>query len=151
MCNLENLYFLSPQHCRKARRHIVGNNISYRETYYLHDWKTPYVINEDVEIIRTPGHTPDCVSIIVKRSNLGAKVAITGDLFEKEEDIVDDSFWRDAGSYNEDVQRWNRAEVASTADVIIPGHGPAFAVTEEMRRELKRQVHNNSAESGEKL
>ncbi|XP_055712655.1 metallo-beta-lactamase domain-containing protein 1 [Phlebotomus papatasi] len=122
-----------------AKRHIVGNNISFKETYFLHNWTNPYVINENVEIIRSPGHTPDCVSVIVRGSNLGERVGITGDLFEKEGDILNDSLWKDAGSYNEDVQKENRLKIASMVDVIIPGHGPAFKVTEEMRKILQEQ------------
>lgn len=117
----------------------MGNNISFKETYFLHDWTNPYVINEDVEIIKTPGHTPDCVSVVVRGSNLGERVGITGDLFEKEADILNDSLWKDAGSYNEDVQKENRMKVASIVDVIVPGHGPAFKVTEEMRKILQEQ------------
>ncbi|GAB0094361.1 Metallo-beta-lactamase domain-containing protein 1 [Sergentomyia squamirostris] len=127
---------------------IVGRNISRRETYFLHNWDTPFIINENVEVVATPGHTRECVSVIVKGCHvgeLGGTVGITGDLFEKEGDIFNDSLWRDAGSFNEDVQRVTRSRIASQVDVIIPGHGAPFRMTREMREELERQSHNNSS------
>ncbi|XP_055680528.1 metallo-beta-lactamase domain-containing protein 1 [Lutzomyia longipalpis] len=123
----------------EAEKHIVGLSISKGETYFLHDWTDPFVINEDIKIIPTPGHTKECISVVVKGSNLGETVVIAGDLFERKEDILDDQLWRDAGSFCEATQRRSRAKVASIADTIIPGHGPAFAVTPEMRKSLQEQ------------
>ena len=34
----------------------------------------PYEIYDDVEVIATPGHTPECVSLIVRNSQLGTVV-----------------------------------------------------------------------------
>ena len=51
---------------------------------------------------------------------------ITGDLFEKEEDIKDESIWREAGSEDPEKQVIHRQKVLSTADFIVPGHGPMF-------------------------
>ena len=34
----------------------------------------PYEIDDDVEVIATPGHTPECVSLIVRNSQLGTVV-----------------------------------------------------------------------------
>lgn len=36
-------------------------------------------------------------------------------------------------------QAESRCKVASTADVIVPGHGPAFHVTNEIREKLFQQ------------
>ena len=33
-----------------------------------------YKIDDDVEVIATPGHTPECVSLIVRNSQLGTVV-----------------------------------------------------------------------------
>ena len=34
----------------------------------------PYEIDDDVEVIATPGHTPECVSLVVRNSQLGTVV-----------------------------------------------------------------------------
>ena len=67
-------------------------------------------------------------------------VAIVGDLFEKEEDVFEESLWIDAGSENEKLQRKNRLKIAEMVEFIIPGHGPMFKVTEEMREKLRQDL-----------
>ena len=53
---------------------------------------------------------------------------VAGDLFEREEDLEDDSIWMEAGSENEELQRLNRSRILSMANVIVPGHGRPFKV-----------------------
>lgn len=89
-------------------------------------------------MLRTPGHTAECVSVKVTNTSLGT-VIITGDLFEKEEDIEDASIWISAGTHNEKLQRDTRHLIIQQADYIVPGHGPMFKVTSEQRIELERQ------------
>lgn len=125
--------------------HFVGSCLSFRNIYYPHDFdKEPYVIDNDVEVIATPGHTNTCISLIVRNTNVenGASVALAGDLFEKEEDIFDESHWLKAGSEDEKKQRENRLRIAEMVDFIIPGHGPMFKVSEEMRNTLRAATTN---------
>ncbi|XP_017783144.1 PREDICTED: metallo-beta-lactamase domain-containing protein 1 [Nicrophorus vespilloides] len=105
--------------------HIVGHSISHKVTYYDHDFSsTEYQIDENIKVIATPGHTLQDVSVIVQKGN--AIYAITGDLFEKEEDLEDDTIWRMAGSDDEKLQEFNRKKILGIADYVIPGHGPMF-------------------------
>jgi glyoxylase-like metal-dependent hydrolase (beta-lactamase superfamily II) len=92
-----------------------------------------------VEVMFTPGHTSTCVSLIVRNTTAenNGTIAIVGDLFEKEEDIFDHSLWIEAGTEMEKMQRQNRLKIAEIADFIVPGHGPKFKVTEEMREKLR--------------
>ena len=123
--------------------HFVGSCKSHKNVYYCHDFeKKSYVIDKDIEIIATPGHTNTCVSLIVRNTNLEKHfpVAIVGDLFEKEEDVFEESLWIDAGSENEKLQRKNRLKIAEMVEFIIPGHGPMFKVTEEMRVKLRQDL-----------
>lgn len=118
--------------------HFVGSCLSHKNVYYPHDFdKEPYVLDKDIEVISTPGHTKTCVSVIVRNANLGLTVALAGDLFEKEGDIFDEDLWIKAGTEDEDLQRINRLRVAEMVNYIIPGHGPMFKVTEEMRDTLR--------------
>lgn len=123
--------------------HFVGSCRSHKNIYYCHDFeKEPFRLDENVEVIATPGHTNTCITLIAKNTNLEnhGTVAIVGDLFEKEADIFDESLWIEAGTENEKLQRENRLRVAEMVDFIIPGHGPRFKVTEQMREKLKKDV-----------
>ncbi|KAG5672602.1 hypothetical protein PVAND_002717 [Polypedilum vanderplanki] len=123
--------------------HFVGSCVSHKHMYYYHDFENnPYKLDNNIEVIFTPGHTSTCVSVIVKNTNLdhGRSVAIVGDLFEREEDIFDESLWIEAGTEDEKKQRINRLKIAEMVDFIIPGHGGRFAVTEEIRQKLREDI-----------
>lgn len=60
----------------------------------------------------------------------------SGDIFEKMEDIDNPEIWRTAGSLNPEQQEKSRAKIANIADYIIPGHGPMFRVTNEMKEKI---------------
>ena len=121
VCNI--IYFIAENHFNSILFHLE-----------------PYHIDKNVAVVATPGHTGTCISVIVKNTNLPNKatVAIAGDLFEKEEDIFQESLWIDAGSEHELLQRKNRLMIAEQVEHIIPGHGPIFKVTKEMREKLKQ-------------
>lgn len=138
--------------------HITGNNISHRDLYTFHDFNTGgqipillisftvylnfsgcYQITNNVRVISSPGHTPECVSVIVENCKGLGCVVISGDTFEREEDIRDSSVWQSAGSFNEIKQRLSRYTLSTLADYIIPGHGPMFRMSEEYRELLREQ------------
>lgn len=123
-------------------RHIVGHTISEGDKYFSHDFmKEPYVINDDIKIVSTKGHTLTCVSVICKNTYLDGKtVAIVGDLFEHGDDIDQPELWRDAGSEAIEDQLVNRHKIATEADYIVPGHGPIFDVSRQMREKLYKQL-----------
>ncbi|RZF39237.1 hypothetical protein LSTR_LSTR010331 [Laodelphax striatellus] len=116
--------------------HIVGLSHSFKNEYYsgpLDDGKT-MKLDDRVKIIPTPGHTLSDVSVIVESED--KKIAIVGDLFEKEEDIENEFLWRSAGSEDPEKQEKYRKLIIKTADFIIPGHGPMFQVTPAMRNKF---------------
>jgi glyoxylase-like metal-dependent hydrolase (beta-lactamase superfamily II) len=59
----------------------------------------------------------------------------SGDLFENEDDLEDSDIWQ-KNSEAPELQQQNRIEILQIADVIIPGHGPAFKVRHEYKREI---------------
>lgn len=135
----------------RAKRHIVGTNISLRNRYYVHDFEAgPFRLTDDIEIQATPGHTMSCVTVLVARSNLtvagggggsdGRPTAIVGDLFERRQDVEDERLWLEAGSEDPGAQRHHRARIAALADWIIPGHGGPFRVDPSMRETLRQQA-----------
>lgn len=123
--------------------HFLGSCISHKHEYSYHDFDDKaYILDEGIEVISTTGHTSTCVSLIVKNTNLdgGRSVGVVGDLFEKEEDIFDETLWIEAGTEDEHAQRQNRIKIAEIVDFIIPGHGPKFLLTDEHRQKLREDA-----------
>lgn len=121
-----------------AKQHIVGHSISHKHNYKVLGIGE-HAIDADIYVLATPGHTMDSVSVIVANSNMSAnKVAICGDLFERHEDCFDKNIWLDAGSESASVQLKQRLAIAEMVDIIVPGHGPPFTVTQEIRDALKQ-------------
>lgn len=110
-------------------KHVVGFSYSYKDIYFDFDFSSgqEMQIDENVKIIPTPGHTLQDVTVLVENPHKGT-IAITGDLFEKEEDLEDESIWKAAGSDNEELQAKNRKRILELARWIVPGHGPMFEV-----------------------
>ena len=76
------------------------------------------------KVFATPGHTLDSVSVkVVTKEGV---CVVAGDTFEKEEDLHDESIWKEAGSDSEELQKKSRENILSIADIIVPGHGPSF-------------------------
>lgn len=130
----------------KARKHFVGISVYTADLYDLNlfevcgSYKYTTKHNTEVEVVRydnykidqntyvepTQGHTAECVSLFVKNCDIYGTVGLVGDLFERQEDVTDESIWLAAGSQNMDLQRANRARVYNEVDYILPGHGPLF-------------------------
>ena len=79
----------------------------------------------DIEIVATPGHTSEDISVLV-RTDRGV-VAIVGDLFESGTDWQEDVWVR--CSRDPVRQRESREMILAAADVIVPGHGGPFDAT----------------------
>ncbi|KAM7536526.1 hypothetical protein Aperf_G00000083655 [Anoplocephala perfoliata] len=105
---------------------IVGTDIMkdgiFEKIRISHD--NPYVIDDNVRVIFTPGHTHQDVSIVAKVPDFGT-VAVCGDLFENECDRSDPKLWKD-NSLNPELQETSRSLILSFADYIVPGHGAMF-------------------------
>lgn len=109
--------------------HIVGWSVHTRDRYTDHPFHLGEAFRIDEEklvVMPTPGHTLDSISVKVVTDD--GVVVVAGDLFEKEEDLTDDTIWKEAGSENEDEQKKHRNKVLEMADYIIPGHGPMFHI-----------------------
>ncbi|XP_020646098.1 metallo-beta-lactamase domain-containing protein 1 isoform X1 [Pogona vitticeps] len=106
---------------------LVGMDVSQPDGLYLPTGLRqgcPYVLHAGhLEVLPTPGHTGNDVSLLVRGTTLG-DVLVAGDLFEHCED---DGEWQ---PLSEDPARQaeSRARALAVADVIVPGHGPAFQV-----------------------
>ncbi len=83
-------------------------------------WKTPSLrVSGDVEILKTPGHTPECASVLVTTEK--GIVAIVGDLWHSGDDEKLLVTW------NKEALSASRGLIKKRADFIIPGHGKEVA------------------------
>ncbi|GGX12401.1 hypothetical protein GCM10010353_29800 [Streptomyces chryseus] len=80
-------------------------------------------LTPSVRLIRTPGHSPEDVTVLVGTPD--AVVAFVGDLWWRPDGPVEDPVAPDLARL-----RASRERVLAVADVIVPGHGPAFAADE---------------------
>ena len=85
----------------------------------------PFVITDDVQVVFTPGHTLDNVSVVVKSHDQGT-VVIAGDVFEKDEDLKDDSILKEAVSESPEKQIENRKKSWTWRILLYPDMGPMF-------------------------
>jgi glyoxylase-like metal-dependent hydrolase (beta-lactamase superfamily II) len=105
---------------------IVSRDIATGDRIEGRDFaQDPYVIDDDVQVIGTPGHMPQDVSVLAKTPE--GLVAVVGDLFESEEDLKDPSRWL-VWSNDPETQKNSRDSVLMTAGYIVPGHGGMFRV-----------------------
>lgn len=134
-----------------AKQHFVGTSVysgdmyefkpesshSYFETYegkrmeirtYDH-----HKFDKNLSIQKTPGHTLECISMIVENCDQYGTVGLVGDLFEREEDLKDESIWIEAGSQDVGSQKAQRLKIYSKVDYILPGHGPLFKVDRNLK------------------
>ena len=131
---------------QRSQLHVVGTSVYQGNSFHLdkfnqtgsfqyspnEDTKPTFVqeyasfdLDSDVRIEPTIGHTAECVTVFVNTSELG-RVALAGDLFERESDLTDENVWLSHTNHNPMFQRANRAKVYNSVDYILPGHGPMF-------------------------
>ncbi|MAF14057.1 MAG: MBL fold hydrolase, partial [Parcubacteria group bacterium] len=78
-------------------------------------------VTDNIELIKTPGHSYDSTTLLVKTSQ--GLVAICGDVFWKEDSPKDDPFASDKEMLAE-----SRKKVLELADYVVPGHGDIYKV-----------------------
>ena len=83
-----------------------------------------YILNDDVYVIPTPGHTAQDVSVVVENTSRGT-IVIAGDIFENE---CDSSDWQSL-STDVPLQQKSREIIKKLANYIVPGHGKMFQVS----------------------
>ena len=81
----------------------------------------PKNLTSNIEIIKTPGHNYDALSLLVK-TEMGL-VAVVGDVFWRENYPDNDVYASEPEKLKE-----SRKNVLALADYIIPGHGDMFKV-----------------------
>ena len=133
-----NYVFLSHSHpdhillagiFEKAKYITFDSNLIYDKDIMVEFEKN--VLGEDIEIIETPGHVLEHLSLLVDTPE--GKVAIAGDTIwwlDDEEQIFDTNKKDLNQSIDMDMKKLinSRKKLLDKADYIIPGHGKKFKV-----------------------
>ncbi|MDD5417917.1 MAG: MBL fold metallo-hydrolase [Candidatus Nanoarchaeia archaeon] len=80
-----------------------------------------YLLPEGLKVVRTPGHTPNCISLLVETSK--GLIGICGDVFWHKDGPEFDRFATDM-----ETLKQSRKTLLEMCDYIIPGHGSMFNV-----------------------
>lgn len=81
--------------------------------------------SKDIEILMTPGHNYDGITLLVKTKK--GTIAICGDIFWRKNYPKKDIY-----AFNHERLIEDRKKLQSIADFIIPGHGRMFATKKEL-------------------
>lgn len=91
----------------------------------------------EIEVVPTPGHTPDHASLLVAVD--GETWLVAGDLFWWPSDAIQRTdhasllALEDELAYDQEALRASRMEALGRADAIIPGHGRPFRLNRKAR------------------
>jgi glyoxylase-like metal-dependent hydrolase (beta-lactamase superfamily II) len=90
-----------------------------------------------LSVVRCPGHHPLLMALVFTATG-GQSVVAAGDAVLDEEWLRAWAYyWPNGYSPADVVETWrSAARIVTEADIIIPGHGPAFAVTADLGRDL---------------
>ncbi len=113
----------------KAKFVTFDSNLMYDKDLMLEFDK--HVLGKDIEIIETPGHVLEHLSLMVKTSK--GKIAIAGDVIwwtddEKQIFRLNQKDHSQAKGMNMKKLIESRKKLLRSADYIIPGHGKMFKV-----------------------
>jgi glyoxylase-like metal-dependent hydrolase (beta-lactamase superfamily II) len=120
-----NLVFITHSHLDHYRNIGLFINAKTLEFWGLweggkcEDW--PEQFTRNIKIIKTPGHSADSLTMLVKTKE--GTVAICGDVFWKENYPPQDPYASDPAKLPA-----SRKKVLAAANLIIPGHGQMFRV-----------------------
>ena len=108
-------------HCRNIGMFPVARVLDFWGWWEGDVWKkSDGKVTKDISMIKTPGHSFDGMTFMVKTKE--GTVAICGDVFWKEGFPKKDRFATDDAKLAQ-----SRKKVMESADFVIPGHGKMFA------------------------
>lgn len=133
ICTHEHVDHVGSLHCFVNAIQIIGTTV-YKNGYTHHEFLSghPYEIDSAIKVVHTPGHTLHDVSVIAEGVLSYGRVAIAGDLFESKEDIRNPRLWQNSSMHIPTQERY-RIQMLEKTDLVVPGHGPPFNVTNELR------------------
>ena len=102
---------------------FIGGNDVISGDHFKEFFKDQYQVDENVQVLHTPGHDNRSVSVLVKTAK--GTVAVTGDLFEYDRDweTIDTSKPWEVWSQDKDLQNQSRPKFGSWLIILSPGTG----------------------------
>ncbi len=78
-----------------------------------------YHLSDDISVIETPGHAQECAALVVRTAD--GTVVLTHAWW-----FADMTPERDPLAWSQESLDRSRERILEIADVVVPGHGPAF-------------------------
>lgn len=98
---------------------VVDVDSVYDGSLWLEHGGDGHHLSDDVYLIETPGHAQECAALVV-RTEQGTVVLTHAWWF------ADMTPEQDPLAWDQDALDRSRARILAIADVVVPGHGPAF-------------------------
>ncbi|KAI1730949.1 rasGEF domain-containing protein [Ditylenchus destructor] len=117
--------------------HFQGNLLHLRTRFNFSDLfdNDSHRLTANAWLVKTPGHTAEDISVIVRNTDKYGTMVISGDVFIAAEDIDYPMMWKPL-AWNEQIQEESRRRLICFADWIVPGHSKVFRVTSAMRARM---------------
>jgi glyoxylase-like metal-dependent hydrolase (beta-lactamase superfamily II) len=98
---------------------VVDVDSVYDGSLWLDHDGDGYHLSDDISVIETPGHAQECAALVV-RTETGTVVLTHAWWFS---DMTPE---RDPLAWSQESLDHSRERILEIADVVVPGHGPAF-------------------------
>jgi len=101
------------------RARVVDVDSVYDGSLWLEHDGDGYHLSDAVRVIETPGHAQECAALLVETAE--GTVALTHAWWFADMTPVEDPL-----AWDQQALERSRARLLEVADVVVPGHGPAF-------------------------
>jgi glyoxylase-like metal-dependent hydrolase (beta-lactamase superfamily II) len=101
------------------RARVVDVDSVYDGSLWLEHDGDGYRLSDAVRVIETPGHARECAALLVETAD--GTVALTHAWWFADMTPVEDPL-----AWDQQALERSRARLLEVADVVVPGHGPAF-------------------------
>jgi glyoxylase-like metal-dependent hydrolase (beta-lactamase superfamily II) len=98
---------------------VVDVDSVYDGSLWLDHDGDGYHLGDGIRVIETPGHAKECAALLVDTAD--GTVALTHAWWFADMTPVEDPL-----AWDQDALEASRARLLGLADVVVPGHGPAF-------------------------
>jgi glyoxylase-like metal-dependent hydrolase (beta-lactamase superfamily II) len=98
---------------------VVDVDSVYDGSLWLEHDGDDYHLSDDIRVIETPGHAAECAALLVTTAE--GVVALTHTWWFADMTPVEDPL-----AWDQAALELSRSRVLELADIVVPGHGPAF-------------------------